>query len=64
LSKFGQKYSLMNSVTTSFNTTMVQMTEIFPWPKCISEKKNDWKLYQTYPKLVKDGSQRFCRNND
>jgi len=50
LSKFGQKYSLMNSVTTSFNTTMVQMTEIFPWPKCISEKKKRLKVISNISK--------------
>jgi len=42
LSQFGQKHRLMNSVMASFKTTMVQMTEMFPWPKYLSE--NDWNV--------------------
>ena len=33
------KYRLMNTVTVSFNTTVRQMTEVFFWPDCLSEKK-------------------------
>jgi len=29
----------MNSVTASVNTTMVQMTEMSKWPKCLCEKQ-------------------------
>jgi len=28
----------MNTVTASFNKTVRQTTEIFQWPKCLSEK--------------------------
>ena len=34
------KSRLVNSVTTSFKTTMGQMTEMLQWPKCLSEKIN------------------------
>jgi len=42
LNHFGQnvwKYRLKNTVVASFNTTVRQMTEMFLWPKCLSEKK-------------------------
>jgi len=29
----------MNTVTANFNTTVREMTEMFQWPKCLSEKR-------------------------
>ena len=54
LSHFGQnvwKYKLMNTLTARFNTAVRQMTEMFQWPKflsqkwpkCSSEKKQAWR---------------------
>jgi len=31
----------MNGVTASCNATVAQMTEMFQWPKCLSEKMTD-----------------------
>jgi len=28
----------MNTVTASFNTTVIQMTEMSQWPKCLNQK--------------------------
>ena len=39
LGQNGWKYSLMNTVTASSNTTVRQMIEMFQWPICLSEKK-------------------------